>query len=337
MTSLRNMMDDLAKTTMERMVAGDARGIRLREDTITESNLLDLHLRFPGLGVYRYNQNEERTVGADWEWFIGSDWAGWFALRIQAKRADSGQYRQLGHEGHGDDDYQYDTLINSCAKAITGEPKVKYFAHYVFFNGIESWPDGAVWSGCPNGWPIGECSHAKLSDFGCSTAPAELVKEIHGGREIEGRRLSAHMSAHVPWSWLFGRPRASRLGKSARPGPTNPSTHAVLAWHQAQERALGPLRLLNGLAGAIGADDVRPADMDLIRSFWERVGSPGASDADDSVLSPELPSYAEFARRQTRERLPEPGGFDVDAMSQVPSESWLPRRVVVSDLGQFDQ
>ena len=168
-------MDDLAHATWLRILTGDDRGIRQREDTITETILLDLDVRQPDLIVHRFNQNEENAVGADWEWFIGSDRAGWFCLRIQAKRVDQGQYKQLGHPGHGTDDYQYDTLIRSCSES-TAATGVKSFPYYVFFNGFAKWPSDATWSGCPRGFPLGECKHASLYDFGCSAAPADLVR-----------------------------------------------------------------------------------------------------------------------------------------------------------------
>lgn len=52
---------------------GDARGIRLREDTITETNLLDLDSWHPDAIVYRFNQNAEQASSADEEWHIGTD------------------------------------------------------------------------------------------------------------------------------------------------------------------------------------------------------------------------------------------------------------------------
>src|SRR5262249_25606022 len=104
MDTLRAEMNSLAEQTWSLIYQGDMRGIRLSEDTITERNLLQLDIHHPWLSVHRFNQAEERTVGADWEWFIGYG-NSWFCLRIQAKRMDGGEYRQLQHEGHGTDDY----------------------------------------------------------------------------------------------------------------------------------------------------------------------------------------------------------------------------------------
>ena len=345
--TIRQDMDDLAAQTLSRILLGDERGIRLREDTITEANLLDLDLRQRDLVVHRFNQNEERAVGADWEWFIGSDIAGWFGLRIQAKRADGGQYRQLGHPGLGTDDYQYDTLIQSCATAASPNREFKFFPHYVFFNGLETWPPSAVWSGCPNEAPIGACSHAELNDFGCSTAPAQLVKRIHGGQGIEGRRIESHLSVHVPWSWLFGFLDDSSVSVSDPSGSSDASnltTHAVLAWHQAQERTLAAIATLDALAAG-SADGDRPSEEDedaagqfgtddLVRGFWQHVIAEADVDVDTSDLSAEAPPYAAYIRARAQRR--DEGDFELGAEQPVLFDPGLPKRILIVDLGPFD-
>src|SRR5687768_17233755 len=114
--SLRWDMDGLAVETWDRIAKGDTRGIRLKEDTDTEMNLLDLDMWHSNLQVHRFNQNAEKAVGGDWEWYVGSGNL-WFALRIQAKRMDDDEYRQLQHEGALGDNYQYDTLIRASEAA----------------------------------------------------------------------------------------------------------------------------------------------------------------------------------------------------------------------------
>lgn len=240
-------MDGLAVDTWNRVARGDARGIRLREDTITELNLLELDLRHPKLWVHRFNQNAEKAVGGDWEWYVGFGQL-WFALRIQAKRMDNDEYRQLQHEGAAGDNYQYDTLI----RASQDEP-ILTFPHYVFFNGWRTWPSGVQWYGCPSGVPLGRCGHASEQEMGCSAMPARLVRAIHAGRGVAGRRVSEYLPRSVPWSWLFGphsvrsltgagrtgvRTNTSRIRSTADWGthpeaPNNPTVLDVLRWHRA--------------------------------------------------------------------------------------------------------
>lgn len=198
-------MDGLAAETWLRIERGDARGIRLREDTITENHLLDLDVWHPEVIVHRFNQNTEKASGADWEWYIGTDTT-WFALRIQAKRMDQLEYRQLQHPGDGTDSYQYDTLIRTSR---TGTNTLETFPYYVFFNGWDAWPKGVDWYGCPNGNTLSGCSHATVLDFGCSAMPAELVRAIHSGRGAAGRKVSEYLPSSMPWSWLFPPQRKS--------------------------------------------------------------------------------------------------------------------------------
>lgn len=240
-------MDGLAVDTWDRVARGDARGIRLREDTIAEMNLLDLDMWHPELWIHRFNQNAEKAVGGDWEWYVGSGQL-WFALRIQAKRMDNDEYRQLQHEGAVGDNYQYDTLI----RVSEAEP-ILTFPHYVFFNGWRAWPSGVQWYGCPRGFALGRCGHASEREMGCSAMPARLVRAIHAGRGVAGRRVSEYLPWSIPWSWLFGpnpvrsptgagRAGASNSTASIRgtrdwgthpEAPSNPTVLDVLRWHRA--------------------------------------------------------------------------------------------------------
>lgn len=292
--------------------------------------------------MHRFNQNEERQVGADWEWLIGSDVSGWFGLRIQAKRADDRQYRQLGHPGLGTDDYQYDTLIQSCADASAAGMKFKFFPHYLFFNGLEAWPVNADWSGCPNGAPLDRCSHAKSSDFGCSTTPAQLVKRVHNGQGIKGRRIEPHLSVQVPWSWLFGVPKA-QYGLIRRPSLSwTSSPHSVLGWHQAQERVLGAITTLDAQPAEVAdgeeqSDDDMYATQagpdDLLHEFWRQVSADG-TEADATDLSAELPPYAAFVR--TRAQRGDMNELDFDARWPALYDPAIPKRLLIVNLGSFD-
>ena len=132
----------------------------------------------------------------------------------------------------------------------------------------------------------------------------------------------------------------------------NPTTLAVLGWHQAQERVLSAIGALDALAGtgqSRGSDDVRddtpresgtrvgasgerPATEDLVRGFWRAV-SEDRERADPSVLTPELPSYVRLIRDiQLR---PTGGGFQLE--ERIMSANFaLPRHLVITDLARYD-
>lgn len=337
---MRNLvwdMDALAVETWHRIERGDRRGIRLREDTITENLLLDLDAWHPRLTVHRFNQRTEKASGADWEWLIGRGQQ-WFALRIQAKRMDGMEYRQLQHEGDEGDDYQYDTLMKSSKRA-----KRPTFPYYVFFNGWDSWPEDVDWYGCPSGAPMDHCTHVKAQQFGCSTLPAPLVRDIHqlNGAGAAGRQVSVHLPYSAPWSWLFpqspprhipgleglhprwtptmhwgwdaGDLRSPRGWGTSPDGPPNPTVADTYRWHRAISSVL---------------EDDPHADDPL--AIWPSV----FSRAREMPLTLEglrpLPRYAELALLiATAER---DGGSDPDLAAEAEQFASLDRTVVISEL-----
>jgi hypothetical protein len=208
MRELPKECDRLAALTWERIASGDARGLRLREDSLTDVNLLELAVKFPNLRVHRFTQSAEKHTGADWEWWIGSSETGWNVLRVQAKRMDGNTYRMLDHPGERDDEYQYDTLIRSAR----AEPTATY-PYFVFFNGwVSGWPSNVPMRTCPWCPPSSKCRHARAENFGAAAVPAEVVRDIHHGGLPDRRRVDRHLPHTVPWSWLF-RMTAGRSSK----------------------------------------------------------------------------------------------------------------------------
>lgn len=201
-------LDLLADETWVRIVEGDQRGLRVREDTVTDMNLLDLDIRHTGLHVHRYTQNAESISGADWEWWIGHG-GEWLCLRIQAKRVDGMTYRQLDHPGERADEYQYDTLIR---RSQTDGPHIHPI--YVFYNGWrQGWPRSTKWNACPNGiTDPTKCKHGPISRYGCMVVHADIVKLLHERGGPERRLASRFLAKGAPWSDLF-RPRSTRQGR----------------------------------------------------------------------------------------------------------------------------
>ncbi|OLT46406.1 hypothetical protein BJF87_22590 [Gordonia sp. CNJ-863] len=124
--------------------------MRRSETTITDTFLESLD----AIGVIEYYKfdahDEEPRLGADWEWWIGSDADGWRCARIQAKRAKhyapatsdvTPAYSELKHKVNGQ--LQIDVLISSCDKGLKPDGTTDRHLsevikpYYAFYNG---WP-----------------------------------------------------------------------------------------------------------------------------------------------------------------------------------------------------
>lgn len=185
------------------------------ETTITDTNLFELKAMHPTrIWVWRLHQQAEAAAGADWEWYIG-DAAGWYPLRVQAKRLVGGSYPALRtHHGIA----QTNTLISSAA--ANGMDPV-----YAFYNG--DWPSSTPWAPSCS-WIIDRHS------WGCTLAPAGQIQAAPSDRLVDLAPCS------VPWSDLVccGPPHQStaaaiasvlrRLGGGVAPIQTVPP-HARLA------------------------------------------------------------------------------------------------------------
>ncbi|MET8838036.1 DUF6615 family protein [Micromonospora sp. NPDC004540] len=283
MGALRRDMNDLAVETWRKIETGDAQGLTFGENSLTDHNLWTLAQKHPGLNVHRFSQNREKETGADWEWWIGSMAQGWLCLRVQAKRAYRRTYPELDHAGNGDDDYQYDTLINSC-NVMTGE-----YPLHVFYNGWKrkyfghdsGWAAPAKWRACSGNAEPGKCWHAHPVHYGCAVASSFAVKAVHDLHGSNRRMVTAHLSWALPWSYLFGR---SCLGRRVRTDAAEPKvatgTPEWLDWVQAN---------LDSLVGELPADaGVRPR-------------LPGSRQTDDrrQRRAEQLPAYANAVRRGT--------------------------------------
>lgn len=151
--------------------------LKLQEETLTEILLLRMAEQLTGLGMlaYAFKREEERAVGADWEWFYCDDdcRAG---FRVQAKRLYfSGRYEALKED-------QANKLICK-AKESRNNPI------YVFYNHCR----------------IKNTSNFMFEDpdWGCSIAKASFImanafKKTQGG--TSSKILHQGMK---PWHTLF--------------------------------------------------------------------------------------------------------------------------------------
>ncbi len=307
--SLRDLctaMDTAAMETWRRIEFGRLPGRRFDEASITDNLLFTLQNQVPGLLTYQSNQVQERDSGADWEWWIGDDQAGWICLRIQAKRAyQDNTYRMLKHPGAGEDAFQYDTLIKGC------NPDQARYAFHVFYNG---WPEGtfedgtywappAQWNACPGLGSYKDCKHAEPRHYGCAIIAARDVKELSdraAAAPAAGRYpVQRYLSEAVPWSYAFGFPPWDRKREPER-------WHPRLDRGDWVDRVHGTLDVLARGGGARGARDAS--------------GHLGEVPINRDQRTSALPPYVEAMRRSS------PGHFDPASVDEVPA---APQTVIV--------
>jgi hypothetical protein len=188
-------MQRIAVRTSRWISTGESHRLTPHEPSITDLNLFELKVLHPQrVFVWRLTAAAEKRIGADWEWYIG-DAAGWYAMRVQAKRLDisSQSYRQL-RTGHGR--MQVAKLIaNAGAKE----------AAYCFYNA--GWPTSTRWSSC------GPLIHPLA--YGCTLAPAAKVQAARSDKLADLAPIS------MPWSDLIccgpsSQPTAARVQRALR-------------------------------------------------------------------------------------------------------------------------
>lgn len=115
------------------------------EQTITETNLLELTRRHPDIVHLRIFSNQvESKVGADWEWFIIGR-ARIFAMRVQAKRVSCKGILKIRYTVGKSDQQQRDLLVKA-AQAYEMRPM---YCIYCTKNQQERWrQDGEFETGC---------------------------------------------------------------------------------------------------------------------------------------------------------------------------------------------
>lgn len=209
LTRLASDMDELALQTWRKITDGPAAGVRFREEGITEHNLFALASIHPGLNLHYFRPDEEVKNGADWEWWIGSDAAGWIGLRLQAKKFKAGQYATLNYRSRSETRMQAQVLVEQAAADARGRALYPLFCFYNGWAKPLGWPEDVAWTidcaqpaNCPN--------VPDVRVFGCALAAApDVAKELQTQPGTGPARRFLPMQR--PWSWLFGTPRADPL------------------------------------------------------------------------------------------------------------------------------
>lgn len=188
---LLNSLLELAHATSQNLEFAHRKGVNVSygEETITETNLLELRRRHPGVITLRtFGKKVEAKNGADWEWHIIGR-ARRFGMRVQAKRVQKNNVLKIPHVVKSSKAEQLRLLIKDAK--VSGLMPV-----YCFY---ASEPQRKKWkaSAAPG--------EASSFEFGCLLASAHRVgkKMPKSLRDIE--------SDCVPWHYLVDRRRFRTL------------------------------------------------------------------------------------------------------------------------------
>ncbi|MGV9540190.1 DUF6615 family protein [Nocardia beijingensis] len=317
-SDLTAAMDYLAVDTWRRLEHGQPRGLAPSEESITDYVLFELHQQFPQILVHKPSKQEEARVGADWEWWIGSD-TRWVCLRVQAKKFFGHYYRYLSHRTKGAGDRQIDLLIEGCKRR-------GYIPYHVFYNGWggdhfdgedraalhtnhryfphTQWQPMVIRNPThPDGYEVVALGEKNPRWWGCSALPSRFVVDLL--RYSRPHYVPRYLEHAMPWSMIFSTTPATRARHHV------PETFAdavdVIHW-----------RLLRGPFNARG----------LVRMFPSDAGEPVNPSVLDRWRLTSLPDYV---------RAVLDGRHDLTTASltdmldgQVPA-----RRLVLTDLEGF--
>ena len=155
-------------------------GVSYGEETITETNLLEIRRRHPKhVHLHTFSKHAESRNGADWEWhIIGRRRT--LKMRVQAKRVQRNEVLKIAHEVKSSGDHQRDLLIAS-ATATRMKP---VYCIYCTECQREIWTRNQVLSGF------------RSFETGCLLAGAEDVPQ-------HTRRLVEIEERCKPWHHLF--------------------------------------------------------------------------------------------------------------------------------------
>lgn len=158
------------------------------EETITETNLLELRRRHPTrMRLTSFTRKKESTNGADWEWHVIGR-ARRLIMRVQAKRVQKNGVLKISHVVKSSGDEQIDLLIRD-AKAHGCMP---VYCLYASEAQRSHWKAPAPAGGL------------EAFEYGCLLADARRIKARMP------RALGDVEKDCVPWHYLVDRRRFSR-------------------------------------------------------------------------------------------------------------------------------
>lgn len=188
---LLNSLLELAHATSQNLDFAHQKGVNVSygEETITETNLLELRRRHPGVITLRtFGKKAESKNGADWEWHIIGR-ARRFGMRVQAKRLQQNNVLKIPHAVKSSKAEQIDLLI-ADAKANGLMP---VYCFYASEKQRTKWKASA-----------GSVATSPF-EFGC------LLASAHRVRRKMPKSLGDIESDCVPWHYLVNQRRFQQI------------------------------------------------------------------------------------------------------------------------------
>ena len=212
------LFEQLALVTWRSISLCHSKQIRLGEDAVTSTNLINLAVKGPACVAVEDTRPSESTKGCDFELWIGSDRFGWSRYAVQAKKIDvnSSRYPSLAHMVSGT--AQID-ILEAYARANSAA------AIYCFYN----------YSAQNHKW---NCNLPRDTEqLGCSVTPSSVVRKAITTRGARSFTAIHDRPETLPWRCLVRCPHLVPSGASGHSGWPAPSSFR-------HERLPGPLQAL---------------------------------------------------------------------------------------------
>lgn len=172
----------LSEWTWEEIEISKSVSFQLKEETLTDQNLLQLKRRHAKeIHTHVFNKHEEGKNGADWEWWL-TDGTTYYGFRIQAKiiNNDSDRFEHLHYQGKA--------VIPQSEKLIvqaTPKGEVPRAPFYCMFMATDSLKPTA--------------QKFKVEHFGCSLLSALDVRALRLTKTDDVKSLKPFL---IPWHKL---------------------------------------------------------------------------------------------------------------------------------------
>jgi len=195
--TLCNTFKRLSFETWDTIQRGRSVNYQMKEETLTDYNMLELKLRHSSqIRTRVFTKPEEGINGADWEWWFKGNSNKWIGFRIQAKilNIQSEEFEHLHYQTRSTGVYQSDKLINNALGQLI--PRIPLYCLFLQTDNnslLNKW----------NCRTIGQIKDL----YGCSLTSAFTIRNL---RTTNSKHLSQLENHIEPWHCLvccsgFGR------------------------------------------------------------------------------------------------------------------------------------
>lgn len=183
-----NTFKRLALDTWDQIGKGRSVEFQLKEETLTDFNMLELKVRHPReVSIQVFNKAEEGEHGADWEWWFTDSTRKWLGFRVQAKIIDiaKDRFHHLHYKKDKDSLHQCDLLL---LKASMGNYKtIPLYCLFVQTDNLAK---------LASTYTAGTTAEV----LGCSILSAAEVKNLRPAKKLEDTKKM------VPWHLMVCKP-----------------------------------------------------------------------------------------------------------------------------------